>query len=193
MFNRLVLAAALAFAAVTPVYAQTAPAAATAPDSVTVSMAEQAITNLGLIDVMIHGFDKGVREGSDFNDLTADQKEGFIVVFHQHIDAERPALIHKLALNVATKVSREEMTNMLALSKIGYLKAVIMASANDSTEPDPTMMSADEKAVFDRFSDADFVGRFLDGVDVNLIGDDMVRIGGEAYTAFEAGTKSGTT
>jgi hypothetical protein len=77
---------------------------------------------------------------------------------------------------------------MLALSKIGYLKAVIKAGAEDTADPDPAMMSAAEKATFDAYENAEFVGRFLDGVDVNLIGDDIVQIGADAYTTWQKET-----
>jgi hypothetical protein len=77
------------------------------------------------------------------------------------------------------------MTGMLALSKIAYLKAVIKASAEGTADPDPSMMSPDEKAIFDKYEDADFVGRFLEGVDVDLIGDEIVQAGTEARTAWQ--------
>jgi len=194
MFKPIVLAAALAFAAAAPALAQTAPADATAPapDAASVVVAEQVITNLGMFDIMVYGYDQGVRESEDFNDLTADQKERYIAIFNLRVDAERPALVHKLALNAASRVTRDEMTDMLALSKIGYLKAIIKASAEGTPDPDPDMMSADEKKLFDQFSNADFVSRFLDGVDVNLIGDDVIRIGADAYTAFLAETNAKT-
>lgn len=192
MFKACVLAVVLTFPAAVPVMAQTAPAATAAPDDfASIAMAEQVITNLGMLDVMIYGYDQGVRESSDFADLTDAQKDRYIALFNQRIDEQRLALTHTLAVNAAAHLTRDEMTRMLALSKIGYLKAVIKASAEGSPDPDPAMMSPDEKATYDKYENADFVGRFLDGVDINLISDDVVQIGADAYTAWQ--TEAGTT
>jgi hypothetical protein len=189
MIRPFLLAAALALAATAPAPVLSAPAVSATPDTATVAMAEQVVTNLGMIDAMIYGYSQGVHESQEFSTMTEAQKDRYLAIFKQHVNARRDALTHKLAVNAASHLSREEMASMLALSKIGYLKALFKASAENAPAPDPAMMSADEKALLDKYEDGDFVGRFFEGADINVIGDDIIEIGGDALAEWtrEAG------
>lgn len=139
----------------------TVPAKAAGPSPVAVSLAEQAIQNFQVIEIVGTAAKTGM-----FSDWKKSKsaKERLAKAFDGEIRRATPTILNRLAKKQAKKYSEQELRDIVAITSIPYFQKVMLAALNNAPEPPDSELSLEERKVMDLLGDKSYVNSFMNEV-----------------------------
>ncbi|ESQ92979.1 hypothetical protein ABAC460_01640 [Asticcacaulis sp. AC460] len=184
-FKALFTAAALALSAMAVTTIAT-PAAAQATDPVKLDLTARVLGNLKIVDVMARAGAQTLLADETIKSFTPTEQNRLVQFYTDGLHAEESALNRKLAASCADDFTADELKVLLRLSQIKYIQQLVAQGGDPSINADPSTMSADDKAVYDQYSNSDLVTRLADNLDFDAIKPDLEAITLQAVTDFLA-------
>lgn len=184
-FKALFTAAALALSAMAVTTIAT-PAAAQATDPVKLDLTARVLGNLKIVDVMARAGAQTLLADETIKTFTPTEQNRLVQFYTDGLHAQEGALNRKLAASCADQFTVDELKVLVRLSQIKYIQQLVAQGGDPSLVADPSTMSADDKAVYDQYSNSDLVPRLASNLNFDIIKPDLEAITIQAITDFLA-------